>query len=89
MPLCMGTRQDDMSARFRDSILMILRSLCFSLKDSICGVSECIIMGVPMPVGTGLFKLVQRMRATPAAQSAAKPPRKLLLGGRFSHKLKL
>lgn len=23
------------------------------------GVSECIIMGVPVPIGTGLFKLLQ------------------------------
>ncbi|KAK3283972.1 DNA-directed RNA polymerase III subunit RPC1 [Cymbomonas tetramitiformis] len=25
--------------------------------DDICGVSECIIMGIPMMVGTGLFRL--------------------------------
>ncbi len=29
-------------------------------KDEISGVSECIIMGIPMPVGTGLMKLLHR-----------------------------
>jgi DNA-directed RNA polymerase III subunit RPC1 len=29
-----------------------------SREDSIVGVSECIIMGVPIPIGTGLFKLL-------------------------------
>lgn len=28
--------------------------------DMIEGVSECIIMGIPMPIGTGLFRLRQR-----------------------------
>ena len=32
-----------------------------SRTDAIAGVSECIITGVPMPVGTGLFKLLQRV----------------------------
>ena len=26
----------------------------------IAGVSECIIMGIPMTIGTGLFKLLQK-----------------------------
>lgn len=29
--------------------------------DDIAGVSECIIMGVPIPIGTGLFSLMQRV----------------------------
>ena len=29
-----------------------------SRQDSIVGVSECILMGVPIPVGTGIFKLL-------------------------------
>ena len=29
-----------------------------SRQDSIVGVSECIIMGVPIPIGTGIFKLL-------------------------------
>ncbi len=30
-------------------------------RDDITGVSESIIMGIPMPTGTGLFKLLQRV----------------------------
>lgn len=29
-------------------------------EDKIEGVSECIIMGIPMPLGTGLFKMRQK-----------------------------
>ncbi|XP_013420118.1 DNA-directed RNA polymerase III subunit RPC1 isoform X2 [Lingula anatina] len=29
-------------------------------SDAICGVSECIIMGIPMTIGTGLFKLLHQ-----------------------------
>jgi len=29
-------------------------------SDAIVGVSECIIMGKPIPIGTGLFKLIQK-----------------------------
>ena len=30
-------------------------------SDAVVGVSECIIMGIPIPLGTGLFKLLQRV----------------------------
>lgn len=33
----------------------------FAQEDRICGVSECIIMGIPMTIGTGLFKLLHRV----------------------------
>jgi len=29
--------------------------------DTIDGVSECIIMGIPMPVGTGMFRLQHKV----------------------------
>ncbi|KAF9271098.1 DNA-directed RNA polymerase III subunit RPC1, partial [Mortierella antarctica] len=32
----------------------------YSKKDAIEGGSECIIMGIPMSIGTGLFKLIKR-----------------------------
>ena len=39
--------------------------------DAVAGVSECIIMGIPIPLGTGIFKLLQR---TPKVKlPAAKP----------------
>jgi DNA-directed RNA polymerase III subunit RPC1 len=57
-------------ARMKDSVLMLASfekttdhlfdAARFCKTDDIDGVSECIIMGVPMPVGTGMFKLVQR-----------------------------
>jgi hypothetical protein len=46
--------------------------------DDVVGVSESIIMGIPMPTGTGLFKLLQdvgsleeRQRLRPAVGTAA------------------
>lgn len=50
--------------------------------DAIDGVSECIIMGVPIPIGTGLFKLIKR--ATKASKPQSVPSvvsRGPLLGG--------
>lgn len=57
-------------ARMKDSVLMLASfekttdhlfdAARFCKTDDIDGVSECIIMGVPMPVGTGMFKLVQK-----------------------------
>ena len=48
-----------------------------SRTDAIAGVSECIITGVPMPVGTGLFKLLQRV-----PRAAQLPTSRPLLVGR-------
>lgn len=36
-------------------------------KDSINGVSECIIMGIPMAIGTGMFKLLHRPKRPASA----------------------
>ncbi|OLL24291.1 DNA-directed RNA polymerase III subunit rpc1 [Neolecta irregularis DAH-3] len=57
-------------AKMRDSVLMLASfekttdhlfdAAFYHKKDAIEGVSECIIMGVPMPMGTGLFKLIRR-----------------------------
>lgn len=33
--------------------------------DKIEGVSECVIMGIPMPLGTGMLKVRQRYESTP------------------------
>ncbi|KAF7991817.1 hypothetical protein HCN44_010618 [Aphidius gifuensis] len=32
----------------------------YGQKDEICGVSESVIMGIPVPIGTGSFKLLQK-----------------------------
>lgn len=36
--------------------------------DAIVGVSECIIMGIPIPLGTGLFKLLRAVPRPDVAQ---------------------
>jgi len=57
-------------AKMKDSVLMLASfekttdhlfdAAIYSKTDCIDGVSECIIMGVPMPIGTGLFKVLQK-----------------------------
>ncbi|XP_072037718.1 LOW QUALITY PROTEIN: DNA-directed RNA polymerase III subunit RPC1-like [Amphiura filiformis] len=42
-------------------------------KDAVCGVSECIIMGIPMHIGTGIFKLLHK-----AEKDCTPPTRKLI-----------
>lgn len=59
-------------AKMKDSVLMLASfekttdhlfdAARFAKQDDIDGVSECIIMGSPMPVGTGLFRVLQRER---------------------------
>ncbi|KAI8911804.1 hypothetical protein EDD86DRAFT_203319 [Gorgonomyces haynaldii] len=59
-------------AKMKDSVLMLasfekttdhlFEAAFYGKHDKIQGVSECIIMGVPMSIGTGLFKLVQTTR---------------------------
>lgn len=39
----------------------------------VSGVSECIIMGIPMNIGTGLFKLLHKAHRDPS------PPRRPLI----------
>lgn len=56
--------------RMKDSVLMLasfektadhLFNACVNGRvDKIEGVSECIIMGIPMPIGTGMLKVRQR-----------------------------
>ena len=57
-------------AKMKDSVLMLASfekttdhlfdAAVHGRKDEIEGVSECIIMGIPMPIGTGLFKIKQK-----------------------------
>jgi DNA-directed RNA polymerase III subunit RPC1 len=63
-------------SKMKDSVLMLASfekttdhlfdASFFGKKELIKGVSECIIMGVPMTVGTGLFKVVAK---TPKEES--------------------
>lgn len=57
-------------SKMKDSVLMLASfekttdhlfdAAIYSKRDSIEGVSECIIMGIPMPIGTGIFRLLYR-----------------------------
>ncbi|CAM9584599.1 unnamed protein product [Chrysoparadoxa australica] len=56
-------------SKMRESVLMLASfekttdhlfdAAVHSRHDAIVGVSECIIMGIPIPLGTGLFKLLR------------------------------
>eukprot|EP00455_Lapot_gusevi_P034843 TRINITY_DN38556_c0_g1_i2.p1 TRINITY_DN38556_c0_g1~~TRINITY_DN38556_c0_g1_i2.p1 ORF type:complete len:104 (-),score=29.83 TRINITY_DN38556_c0_g1_i2:47-358(-) len=71
-----------MLASFEKTVDHLFEAAVHSVSDSIQGVSECIIMGIPIPLGTGLFKLMHR---TPRAPLAARRP--LLLNGKYNHSL--
>ena len=70
-------------AKMRESVLMLASfektadhlfdAAMHARVDRIVGVSECIIMGIPIPLGTGLFKLLHK------AERPVLPPRKRLL----------
>jgi DNA-directed RNA polymerase III subunit RPC1 len=61
-------------AKMRESVLMLASfekttdhlfdAAVHSRQDSIVGVSECIIMGVPIPIGTGIFKLLHKVKSS-------------------------
>merc|ERR1719249_555233 len=65
-------------AKMKESVLMLASfektsdhlfdAAYYGQRDAINGVSECIIMGIPMNLGTGIFKLLFQ---------ADKPPRKM------------
>ncbi|XP_029660797.1 DNA-directed RNA polymerase III subunit RPC1 isoform X2 [Formica exsecta] len=47
-------------ASFEKTSDHLFDSAYYGQKDVICGVSESIIMGIPIPVGTGMFKLLHK-----------------------------
>ena len=61
-------------AKMRESVLMLASfekttdhlfdAAVHARQDSIVGVSECIIMGVPIPIGTGIFKLLHKVKSS-------------------------
>lgn len=79
-------------SKMRESVLMLASfekttdhlfdAAVHSRTDAIVGVSECIIMGIPIPLGTGLFKLLKKATAPPPDKSTRDvSSRPLLLGG--------
>lgn len=51
-----------------------------SRQENIVGVSECIIMGVPIPIGTGIFKLLLRTPEEMEAESSRGDKKKIDCG---------
>eukprot|EP00300_Choanocystis_sp_HF-7_P018645 c20097_g2_i2.p1 GENE.c20097_g2_i2~~c20097_g2_i2.p1 ORF type:complete len:1413 (-),score=323.94 c20097_g2_i2:41-4279(-) len=51
-----------MLASFEKTTDHLFDAAAHARKDHVVGISECIIMGIPIPIGTGCFKLVQRLR---------------------------
>lgn len=66
-------------AKMKESVLMLASfertadhlfdASFYGKKDAISGVSECIIMGIPMNLGTGMFKLLQRYSTDTVVES--------------------
>eukprot|EP00605_Chrysophyceae_sp_TOSAG23-4_P000493 GSChrysophyteH1.ASY1.ANO1.553.1 assembled CDS len=52
-----------MLASFEKTTDHLFDAAVHAREDSIVGVSECIIMGVPIPIGTGLFKLLHKAKS--------------------------
>ncbi|KAH7421936.1 hypothetical protein KP509_13G082300 [Ceratopteris richardii] len=62
-------------AKMKDSVLMLASfekttdhlfdAAAHGRVDQIEGVSECIIMGIPMPIGTGIMKILQKVERLP------------------------
>ncbi|KAK6043352.1 hypothetical protein COOONC_19143 [Cooperia oncophora] len=48
-------------ASFEKTMDHLFEAAFFSQKDPIHGVSECIILGIPISIGTGMFKLHQKL----------------------------
>ena len=49
-----------MLASFEKTTDHLFEAAVHSRTDAVAGVSECIIMGIPIPLGTGMFKLLHR-----------------------------
>jgi DNA-directed RNA polymerase III subunit RPC1 len=60
-----------MLASFEKTTDHLFEAAVHSRVDAVAGVSECIIMGIPIPLGTGIFKLLQR---TPKVKLPTKAP---------------
>jgi DNA-directed RNA polymerase III subunit RPC1 len=71
-------------AKMKDSVLMLASfekttdhlfdAALHGRVDEISGVSESIIMGIPAPTGTGLFKVMQQPNVRAAGARPRRPP---------------
>lgn len=78
-------------SKMRESVLMLASfekttdhlfdAAAHGRADAIVGVSECIIMGIPIPLGTGIFKLLKKANTTIQNKNTCDEPQHLLLCG--------
>jgi len=78
-------------SKMRESVLMLASfekttdhlfdAAVHARTDTVVGVSECIIMGIPIPIGTGLFKLLNKANSPLKRTSSVSEATVLLLGG--------
>lgn len=54
-----------MLASFEKTTDHLFDAAVYNRKDSIQGVSECIIVGAPVPLGTGSFKVIKKNTFVP------------------------
>jgi DNA-directed RNA polymerase III subunit RPC1 len=69
-----------MLASFEKTTEFLFDAAVHAREDSICGVSECITLGIPVNLGTGSFKVLY----APSERGQARrrfPSKPLLLGG--------
>lgn len=48
-----------MLASFEKTVDHLFDAALYKTQDDVVGVSECVIMGMPVPLGTGLFELLR------------------------------
>ncbi|KAL3091836.1 hypothetical protein niasHS_004661 [Heterodera schachtii] len=60
-------------ASFERTIDHLYEAAFFGQQDRISGVSECIIIGTPMGIGTGMFKLLQNQKPVKFVRQSDKP----------------
>lgn len=58
-----------MLASFEKTTDHLFDAAVYNRADTIEGVSECIIVGAPVPIGTGLFKLLRKTTYKPKPQT--------------------
>ena len=59
-----------MLASFEKTTDHLFEAAVHARTDAVAGASECIIMGIPIPLGTGIFKLLHRTPAITLPKTA-------------------
>lgn len=70
-----------MLASFEKTTDHLFDAALHSKRDCLEGVSESIIMGMPMQLGTGLFKLIRKSQS----ENEKPPKRKLIFDTKENH----